>query len=770
MTKGPKRWLGLAGLTVGFVALPVVQPHGPASRMLVDRDGQLLAAHVAADEQWRLPPTRALPPRYVEALLAFEDRRFYQHPGVDPIAVGRAALSNLRRGRVVSGASTISMQVVRLGRNAPPRTLAQKLWEALLAVRLEIARSKAEILSIYAHNAPFGGNVVGIETAAWRYFGRSSQALTWAEAALLAVLPNSPSLMHPGRGRSRLRAKRDRLLVRLHEQGRLSNVDLKLAVAEPLPTKPKAMPQHAVHWLAYQRPGVSAWSPTTLDRALQARTERRVRTHLATLAGDGIHNAAVVVVHVPTGETLAYVGNGAGLSAAEHAPYVDVARAGRSTGSILKPLLYAQALDAGELNPAERLVDAPVRVGTFFPENYDGTFQGVVRADAALAQSLNVPAVLLLRRVGVSRFLSFLRTAGISSVDRTARNYGLSLVLGGAEARLWDLVNVYAALAWRATGHQDAWPGPKTGLWTPTPVQPDVSVGAAYLTLSALKEVQRPGHRRHWRRWAGEQSVYWKTGTSFGFRDAWAIGVTESYAVGVWVGNADGEGRPGLVGLRAAAPLMFSVFDLLPKSAPLEMPTWALKAIEVCPHSGRRPGPNCGARETVNIPSHSDYTGVCPYCQTITCDAQCAHRVNADCHPLADIRIDHRFVLPARIERYYRRVDPSYRSVPPMKEGCSDGGTSVRGMSCVFPPEEGQFYIPKELNGERGQLVFEAAHRDRHATIHWHLDDTFMASTRDIHQVEAAPVPGDHVLTLIDHRGERIQRRFRVMAGAANDD
>ena len=336
------------------------------------------------------------------------------------------------------------------------------------------------------------------------------------------------------------------------------------------------------------------------------------------------------------------------------------------------------------------------------------------------------------------------------------------MILGGAEASLEELTALYAAMMFRALGHRAAWPGPRSGVFADRQVDPDVSVGAAYLTFDALEAVKRPGQRRLWRRLANPRPVYWKTGTSFGFRDAWAIGVTPTYAVGVWVGNADGEGRPGLTGLRAAAPVMFGIFDGLPKGPILAPPLLALQTIEVCRHSGRRSGPHCSARQRVLIPKDSTYDAVCSFCQTITCDADCSSRVHADCYPFERIRTERRFVLPVALERYYRQVDAHYRSLPPTRPGCETG--EERAMNVIFPPPDGEFYVPRGLDGQQGRLVFEAAHRHHEAHIHWHLDDRFVATTRDHHQLEIDPGPGDHVLTLVDHRGARVRRRFRVLA------
>ncbi|HJL42774.1 MAG TPA: penicillin-binding protein 1C [Myxococcales bacterium LLY-WYZ-16_1] len=764
MKRGLAAGVAVMAAAGGFVALPVVEPRAPFSRILLDREGRLLAARVAADGQWRLPPGPELPDRYVTALLAFEDRRFFHHPGVDPLAVARALVSNLRNGRIVSGASTLTMQLVRLSRNAPPRTFAQKVWEALVALRLESVRSKEEILRSYASHAPFGGNVVGLEAAAWRYFGRRSQGLTWGEAALLAVLPNSPALIHPGRHRADLRVKRDRLLLRLHERGELSDVELSAARAERLPDRPRAMPQWAVHGLAWTSSD-GAKPPahrTTIDRDLQRRAERVVQERLRRLRGDGVHNAGALVVRIDRGEVLAYVGNAAPLDAAEHAPFVDVVRAPRSTGSILKPFLYAHALDVGELTPAFRLTDVPVRLGTFSPENFDGHHRGLVRADVALARSLNVPAVLLLRQVGAGRFLDFLRRAGLSTLDRSAGHYGLSLVLGGAEASLWELTGLYSALAWRAAGHRAPWQGLRVVAGAATPFAPQVSAGGAYLTAAALLHVKRPGIRKRWRRHSGASAISWKTGTSFGFRDAWAIGFTRDHAVGVWVGNADGEGRPNLTGLRAAAPILFSLFELLPESRPLAPPSLGLTRVQVCAHSGRRPGPHCTERAWTRIPAGSPFERTCPYCRTITCDAGCGRRVHADCHPLGDIHTERRFVLPPSIERHHRAHDPAYRRLPPLAVGCEAARVSGSPFDILFPPAGGNFFLPRELDGRLGRLVLEAEHTVPDTEIHWHLDGRYLATTRHVHQVEVTPSPGPHMLVVVDRDGHRLQRRFRV--------
>ena len=562
------RWGLLAAASIllaGFFALPVVSIEAPSSTVLTDRHGALLGATTARDEQWRFPPASTVPERFAAALITFEDRRFHQHPGVDPLAVLRAMYLNLQAGEVRSGASTLTMQTVRVARGNPPRTVGEKLIEMVLAVRLEAALSKDEILAMYAAHAPMGGNVVGLQAAAWRYYGRPADTLTWGEAATLAVLPNQPGLIHPGRNRAALRAKTHRLLDAMVVRGLLSAEDASLAKAESLPEAPLPIPQAAPH-LLMKLPGQH--TETTLDRATQLQATEIVERHAARLAGNGIHNAAALVIDVETGAVRAWVGHAGGLAAGGRHNHVDVVTAPRSTGSTLKPFLYGAMVQRGELAPDQLVPDTPTHIAGFSPENFDRSYDGVVRADTALARSRNVPAVWMLRRFGVDRFHGLLTRLGMTTLHRPPSDYGLSLILGGSEGTLWELTGLYRNLGWSVL-HPDG--GVRTALTWRADVQPPdesevLDPAAAWLTLEALLEVNRPGVQSAWRSFDSGRAVAWKTGTSFGFRDGWAIGVTPELAIGVWVGNASGEGRPGLTGYQAAAPVLFDLFAATARS------------------------------------------------------------------------------------------------------------------------------------------------------------------------------------------------------------
>lgn len=781
------RLAGLAavGLFAFWLFVPVVPFDDPLSTVVLDRDGELLGASIAADGQWRFGVAFAVPEKFAAAITCFEDRRFYFHPGVDPLALGRAAVANLRRGRVVSGGSTLTMQVVRLARKGRPRTLAEKASEAVLALRLSLSLSKAEVLGLYAAYAPFGGNTVGLDAAAWRYFGRSAAQLSWAETATLAVLPNAPSLVHPGRNRELLLAKRNRLLDRLRERGAIDALSLDLAKLEPLPHAPEPLPMlapHLVARVAAERRGVrfragdaSPWVRTTLSKSVQVRATEIVARHQRPLAENGVANAAALVLDVATGDVLAYVGNHWPPGPAERGEHVDVVPARRSTGSVLKPLLYASMLEAGEVLPAQLVADVPTHIGSFHPENFDRAYAGAVPAAQALARSLNVPAVRLLRAHGVDRFAAVLRRLGLSTLDQPGAHYGLALILGGAEGTLWDVTGVYAGLARSALA---ATPGdarraffePSYRRERPRAHTQSAPLGAAasYLTLQAMLEVERPGDEHAWRAFGSARRVAWKTGTSYGFRDAWAVGVTPRHAAGVWVGNASGEGRAGLTGHSAAAPILFDLVGALPAGGWFTPPGEGLEDIDVCARSGMRAGPHCETRRAEPVPRAGLDSPACSFCRLVHADQALAYQVHADCEPLAAIRTVAWFVLPPPLETHYRRLHADYRPPPPHRPDCraalSPAGSA--SLSFVYPREAAYVYVPVEMDGSLGRVVFEAAHRDSAARVFWHLDDEYQGETRDLHQMALAPRPGPHRLVLVDERGETVERRFTAVGRA----
>lgn len=756
----------------------------PYSVVLLDHHEELLGARIAADGQWRFPAIGSIPDRFAKAILAFEDKRFYQHPGVDPLALGRALWLNLSHGEVRSGGSTLTMQVIRLSRKGKPRTFAQKIVEVFQATRLEASATKQEILSLYASHAPFGGNVVGLEAASWRYFGRKAMDLSWSEAATLAVLPNAPSLIHPGRNREALRRKRNVLLDKLLANGEIDRLEWELSIAEPIPQTPNRIPQHAPHLLERsKREHGSLGMVTTLDLDLQRRAQDLVAIHHRRLRQNGIHNAAMIVANTQSGSVLAYVGN-TDEEGRTHGNHVDVVTAPRSTGSILKPFLYAAMLEEGELLPDMLVADVPSFYGSFSPANYDRRYRGAVAASDALARSLNIPAVRMLYKHGVHRFYGRLKKMGMSSLFRPSTGYGLSLILGGAEGTLWDIAGIYASMA-RGIEHfrdyngqydpstyrslvylkDDVTPAYAPDQFSELSGSTVLGAGASWFTFEAMQEVSRPGEESAWKHFGSSRRVAWKTGTSYGFRDAWSVGVIPGYVVAVWVGNADGEGRPGLIGSEAAAPLMFDMISSLPGNKSwFPKPYDDLDSMIICPESGHRAGEFCPVQEARLVPRKGQETPSCPYHQLIW-TTENGFRVHSDCEVLLDWKPDSLFLLPPLQGEYYAREHPSYRPLPPLRHDCRESRPgSHQGISLAYPEQYARIYVPVSLDGHNRGIALEAFHQQKDAVIHWHLNQEFIGSTSGFHQRTVMVPPGEHTLTLIDQSGEELVRQFTVIS------
>jgi len=418
------------------------------STVVVDKNGELIGARIANDGQWRFSEAIGVPDKFRESLVCFEDKHFYYHMGVNPYSLVRAAFLDIKSRKIVSGGSTLTMQLIRLQRGNKPRTIFEKLIELFLASRIELYYSKDRIMSLYANHAPFGGNVVGITAASWRYFGRPPRMLSWAESALLAVLPNSPSMLNPGKNRNFLLAKRDKLLTQLFSQGKISSETLKLSLLEPLPVKPIALANIAPQLtenIKIENPGKTIIS--TLDKNFQENINRISIDYFNSLKNNEINNLCAVIIDVKSGNVLAYLGNTPADNALIEGKSVDCIQASRSTGSILKPFLYMAAQQEGLILPSTLLPDIPTRIGGFKPENYDMGYDGAVPAKRALSRSLNIPAVRLLQMYGIPKFQDLLQKIGMSTLVYSPDHYGLTLIVGGAEGKLWDLTNMYAGLA-----------------------------------------------------------------------------------------------------------------------------------------------------------------------------------------------------------------------------------------------------------------------------------------------------------------------------------
>lgn len=571
----------------------------PPARIVLDREGNPLRAFLPSDGQWRFPVTLdEVSPVMRTTLLRSEDRWFFWHPGVNPLAILRAAWNNLVSGRVVSGGSTIAMQVARLA-EPRPRTLNSKFIEAFRAMQLRWNHNPDEILEYWLNMAPFGGNIVGVGAAARLYFNKTPDRLSVGEASLLTALPRSPNAYNPIRYPDAARAVRARVLQRLH--GIFPEKQLRQGATEQLPHSLTPLPMNAPHFAQESLVRLNGPRPrTSLDPRKQKLAEEAVRARINALRAQDIDSAAVVVLDTSTREVLALIGSPSFFDDA-HSGQINGTQILRSPGSTLKPFLYAQAMDQGLIVPDSLLLDIPTDYAGYAPQNYDGTFRGAVSAEFALSHSLNVPAVRLLGNLGLERFLELLRRGGLSSLNKPASHYGLPLVLGGGEVTLLDLVNLYATLAHGGMHHPVRFSpaGPNESNEDIRLFSPE----ACYLTTRILSQVERPDMPQAWALTAAAPEVAWKTGTSFGHRDAWAVGYSGRHTIGVWVGNLDGRATKGISGARHAGPLLFDLFRLMEENA-ASLPDFEhleLAEVELCASSRKLPGPYCTKRMTATI-------------------------------------------------------------------------------------------------------------------------------------------------------------------------
>ena len=772
-----KTSLGFALFVLWFFCLPFDLFKVPTSTVVESREGVMLGARIADDGQWRFPKIDSVPYRFEQSILLFEDEYFYSHPGFNPISIGKALWQNLTTEKR-RGGSTLTQQVIRLSRKNKGRNYAEKLIEIVQATRLETRYSKEEILNFYASYAPFGGNVVGLETASWRYFGISSHDLSWGQTASLAVLPNAPSLIFPGKNEVILKQKRDRLLLKLFQKEIIDETTYELALLEPLPGKPMSLPEIAPHFTEkIRRKNKGIKLKSTIEIHLQKQLNRIAKEHYLTLNQNQINNLSILVLDVKTREVLGYVGNAP--TTKENNNYVDIIDKSRSTGSVLKPLLYASLLDAGELLPNTLIADIPTTVNGYSPENFDKKFNGAVPASLALSRSLNVPAVRMLREYGLSRFYNKLKKTNQPHINKSADYYGLSLILGGAESSLWDITKAYAGLAstlqyfnnssseyrqfefmepiYKFQDKADFGTIKSNGLL--------FNAAAIFHTLKSLQKVNRPSGEENWSFFTNAQPIAWKTGTSFGFKDAWAVGVTPKYAIGIWAGNADGEGRPGLTGIQAAAPILFDVLSQLPNDGSwFSEPFDDLIEAEVCSKSGFLASDFCAEKTTEWIPKNGIKTKSCNFHKRVFLDQTESFRVNSSCYPLEQMKPKNWFSLPPIWEYYYAPQHPEYKPLPSFEEGCLQEGEQL--MEFIYPKKKEVIILPKDFDENLNEVIFKLAHRQPETNVYWYLDSKFIGTTETFHELSVSIQPGEYLLTATDQEGNEVKQKVEIVVAS----
>jgi penicillin-binding protein 1C len=743
------------------------------STVVLAKDGTPLRAFADSDGVWRYPTTAAqVSPLYLKALLTYEDRAFYRHPGVNPLALARAAWGVLRHGHAVSGGSTLTMQVARIVMPMP-HTPAGKLVQMFRALQLEAHLSKAQILDIYLNHAPFGGPIQGVEAASWAYLGKPARQMSHAEAALLAVLPQSPSSYRPDRHPDVARRARDKVLRRMQDNGMWSAADVADARIEPVAARSLRSPLDAAllaERLHRQQPGERR-IVTTIDANLQRAMEDRVGEYLSRLPSRT--SAAVLVVDNATLEARVYVGT-AEFADPRRLGHVDMVRASRSPGSTLKPFLYGLALDDGLITSQSLLVDAPQDFGGYRPANFDEAFRGPVSVAQALQMSLNVPAVDVLDRVGASRFVARLANGGIDLQFPSGGTPNLAVILGGASTRLENLVGAYTAFANGGVAG-----APRYTVSQPAQPRRLLSPGAAWIVRDMLSNNPADG--------AGapldgtlraQDAIAWKTGTSYGYRDAWAIGVTDDWTFGVWIGRPDGTPSPGQYGAVTALPLMFSVASMLPATHanPRSPRPASVSAVDICwplgGAVGSTPAALCRDKRSAwtldgalppTFPER-DVSAWMGGLLSVRVDAQ-QRRLSATCHGVGE----HTVTLarwPALATPWLTPVDAAAAALPPLAPGCAPDSLEVANPIRIAGISDGAILRAAPNSDVPLSVSLRALGTvDR---VQWLLDGRLQGDS-----LSSAPMrlvlaqPGAHQVTALSAHGAYARLSLMVLASPA---
>ncbi|HVO30567.1 MAG TPA: penicillin-binding protein 1C, partial [bacterium] len=666
---------------------------------------------------------------------------------------------------------TITMQLVRV-LEPRPRTLTSKVIESFRALQLEMRLSKREILAAYLEFVPYGKNVEGVEAASLSYFGHRADALSPAEIATLLAVPQNPGARHPSaENAARLRAARDEIARRLavenalpHGKGaaKVSTADLLTAVAAaPVPGEMQRFPReapHAARWLKDGNPGLRCIR-TTLDKGVQRLAERTMRDAQGDLARRGIFNGSTVIVDHTRGDVVAMVGNFDFWDEKHGGQIVGFANP-RSPGSALKPFLYAEAIDGGVANPSWLVNDVPSIFGGYAPRNYDGTWSGLVRLDDALSKSLNMPFVMLLADVGVEPFLARLRAMGVTSLDPEPGRYGLSAVVGGVEITPLEIAGLYATLANGGRYRPLRWLGAREERAD----QPVMSPGAAWLTRAALKRKDRPDFPRRREFSSVPADIFWKTGTSFGHRDAWAAGAGPRYAAVVWLGNFDETPSVDLVGADAAGPLLFDLLEgVAPRSGahPDDRPPADLTRVEVCAWSGRLATHACPKTEwAFALRSHVP-TATCAFHVAVDVDVKSGEALSPTCRSSHEFETRTFTVIPASVRRWLSDENRRFPEPPRYAPGCEPPG--ARRPPVILSPSRGQVaLILPGVPVEQQQLALEAESVVPGGQVSWFVDGRFLGTARADERLWWVPQPGTHELAVADDAGLTTRRKLEV--------
>lgn len=725
------------------------------SQSVIAADGTVLHAFLSTDDKWRMyAELSEINPTLKKALIYKEDKYFYYHFGVNPFAIVRAAFNNLLHLKKTSGASTITMQVARLIYPAK-RTYLNKATEMFRAVQLEMAFSKDEILQLYLNLAPYGGNIEGVKAASLLYFGHLPANVNLSQAVMLTIIPNRPTSLKPGKNNLKLITERNKWLARFKEDKLFPDNEITDAINEPLFISRSAAPAELPH-LSLRLKNKFPGKPniyTTISGPVQKKSEAIVYNYMQRLKQQNINNAAVIVVDNKTHTVKAYVGS-PDFSDAEHAGQVDGVAAVRSPGSTLKPLVYAIAMDKGIITPKTMLEDVPVNFSGYAPENFNKKFNGKVTAEKALAFSLNVPAVELLNEVTVPLFVSKLKEASFNTAVKNERKMGLSMILGGCGVKLEELTSLFSAFANKGKFYQLRFLKGESD----TVFKQLISESAAFMISEILTELVRPDLPNNYQSSMHVPKIAWKTGTSYGRRDAWSIGFNMEYTIGVWIGNFNGQGVPELTGADMATPLLFNLFNSIDYNSSNEwfVPPAELDFRLVCSESGLPVGDFCSATVTdYFIPKISGYRK-CSHLAEVAVSTDEKISYCTQCMPVTGYKKNLYPNLSPPLISYYKTNHIEFKEIPAHNPSCTR--VFSENPPRITSPVNGKEYL--EEKGEELQLSCNV--NDDVQWVYWYINNTFYKKAKAHENIFFTPAEGTIKISCSDDKGRNTNVEVRV--------
>ncbi|MBI3232830.1 MAG: penicillin-binding protein 1C [Bacteroidetes bacterium] len=752
--------IGLISVFVLFILLDLVFPFTPQipySQIIEDRNGKVIHAFLASDQQWRMKcSNKDISPIIEKALLTKEDKWFYYHPGVNLFSVGRAFIYNIFTQRRTSGASTITMQLARM-LHPVERTYMHKFVEVFHAFQLEWHFSKAEILEMYLNKAPYGGNIEGVKAAALLYFNREPKHLSIAQASLLAVVPNRPVTMRPGKNDSLLTLYRNKWLVRLQTEGVFTDKEIADAIKEPLGAKRQLAPQRMPHfslWLRKQM-GSSLDLKSTIRIDFQTQAELLLKNYMNRLKSMNVYNASILIIDNKTHQVLSYIGS-PNYNDMLHEGQIDAVHAMRSPGSTLKPLIYASCFDKGLLTPKAMMYDVPENYDGYEPENYDARFNGRVSVEEALCKSLNLPAVKALHMVGKNVVCDKLHLSGCNQIGKDDKKLGLSLALGGCEMSLYQLVGLYTTFS-------------NQGNYTPLKyllsdsnkqTTPIMTKESAFMIADILSKLSRPDMPDLYKSNNHLPKVSWKTGTSYGRRDAWSIGFNKNYTIGVWIGNCTGKGVTGLTGAEVATPLLFDLFNMADYNSDGSWikPPKSLGFRLVCSTTGKIPSEQCEKQVAdFYIPGTSSME-LCNHLVSLQVSADERFSYCNTCCPDAGFKTKFYENIEPSLAAYFDQEKIKYIRQPPHNPNCNrvfEGKAPKISM-----PVNNQTYMIEKATGQL--LELHASCDAGVQTLYWYINDRYLRQSKPNEKVYFEPEAGNVKISCADDRGKSTEIEIAV--------